>query len=358
MIALLPSHGLTLRGLEASGQLGRLIRREFTAYGHAFAGAVWCGYGSEAEDGNAAWYLPPDFRSVFRPARIPPRAWGVLLPLARGRVLRTCAGVRVLGLTGALPAIIARRLWGLPYILQVGYDAPAVARSHGKPLRARCLTWLGSLAIREAEGVVFASQALHRASGGRAARSVVIPNGVDLSIWRPTWAGPSGQRRVVYWGRLSREKGLLPLAVACQKVGATLHMIGEGPLHDALIAAGATCYGPSPHEAIPALVREMSAFCLPSETEGSPKSLIEALALGLPCAASRPAWAALGHGRLGPAFTPGDVDGIAAALDEALADAGPWPLASAVGRALVESQFDLAVLLRREIAFVKEVLDG
>lgn len=358
MIALLPSHGLTLRGLEASGQLGRLIRREFTAYGHAFAGALWCGYGSEAEDGNAAWYLPPDFRSVFRPARIPPRVWGALLPVARGRVLRTCAGMRVLGLTGALPAIIACRLWGLPFVLQVGYDAPAVARSHGKPLRARCLGWLRSLAIREATGVVFASPALHRASGGRAARSVVIPNGVDLSLWRPTWAGPSGERRVVYWGRLSREKGLLPLAVACQKVGATLHVIGDGPLRQALSAAGATSYGRVAHEDLPPLVSGMDAFCLPSETEGSPKSLLEALAIGLPCAASRPAWAALGHGRMGPTFTPGDVDGTAVALEEALADAGPWPLASAVGRALVESEFDLAVLLRREIAFVKEVLDA
>lgn len=355
MIALLPSHGLTLSALEVSGQFARLCQREFGAYAHTFGGALWCGYGSETQDRIAAVRVPWNFRVTFRPTHVPPLLWAILLPLARGHLLRECLGVRVLGLTGALPALLARRRLGLRFVLQVGYDAPAVARSHGKTVRARLLAVLERCALRFAVGVVFSSPSLVRPIGGRA---VVIPNGVDLSLWRPTWPGPSGQRRVVYWGRLSREKGLLALAAACREVGATLHVIGDGPLRQELIAAGAIYYGVRAHEAISPLVREMDCFCLPSETEGSPKALIEAMASGLPCAASRPGWTALGNGRSGPTFAPGDIRGIAAALREVLDDPEAAHLASAVGRARVEAEFDLAVLLRKEINFVREVLHG
>lgn len=364
MIGLLPGFGTTLTALEASGQLDR-CRVEWRAYAQAFGGAHWFGYGGETVDLDAqgvAVTLPGRFR------------WGahvetLAMPFLRSWAFRRCGAVRVLNLTGVIPALIARDLYGTPYVLQVGYDAPAVARAHGKPLRAWFLRHLQDLAVQRAAGVIYATTALWEADYRRGlhepGHDVVIPNGVDLKHFRPLWRCPAGksQRRVVYVGRLSREKNLDLLAVACYRIGATLHLFGAGPLAPQLAALpGVTCYGPVPHYSLPKILADFDAFCLPSATEGSPKALLEAMAVGVPCVAAR---GLLEGGSVWPHqggshawFQPRDMPDFAAALRSVLDDADAAAAFSTGGRRWVEAHHDLKKTLANEIAFTQNAVEA
>lgn len=371
MIGLLPALGLGLRDLHASGQLGRLVGHEFKAYAKAFGGrALWCSYRTVSQEAEAiqeiGWALDGSDRGWLsllpKGEGWPPFAWALVLPVARRTAIRRCRGLRVLSLTGALPALVAQRLWGMPYVLQVGYDAPAVARAHGKPLRA-CLLWaFERWAVRRAQGVVFASEVLRARVGALAKGQItVIPNGVDLEAFRPRWRPNSGHspKRVAYVGRLSREKRLPALVEACQRLHAELHCFGEGPLRPLLSGQPwVRLHGAVPHESLPKRLAAMDLFCLPSATEGSPKALLEAMACGLPAVVSRPvAEAVLLRDEVFPppfGIADGDLtESLSALLDPVTAN-----LFSALGRAFVQARHDLKKTLAAEVAFVQNVLDG
>ena len=346
--------GTTLTTIEASGQFDRCAL-EWRAYARAFGGAYWFGYGGETVDFDAqgvAVVVPGRFR-------LGAHAEALAMPFLRSWAFRRCRALRVLNLTGVVPALVARALLGTPFVLQVGYDAPAVARAHGKPVRARLLRHLQDLAVQRAAGVIYATRELfmwYAKWPWQRPPSVVIPNGVDLEHFRPLWRCPPGKsrRRVVYVGRLSREKNLDLLAAACHRIRATLHLFGAGPLAARLAALpGVTAYGPVPHYALPKILADFDAFCLPSETEGSPKALLEAMAVGVPCLAS-------------VGLLP--TDGCVVVFDpqEDLADALAWVLAdpaqamrmSEAGRRWVEVRHDLRKTLQDEIAFVHNAVEG
>lgn len=383
MIGLLPGLGTTLGSLEASGQLDR-CRLEWRAYARAFGGARWFGYGSEtavftvsgADGASRTNDRPPPgcawLEALPKPRWAGARAWALLMPLLQPE-LRRCRVLRVLNLTGVIPALIAQ---DTPYILQVGYDAPAVARAHGKPLRAWCLRQLQDLAVQRATGVIYATTALwevdYRRGLHKPGRDTVIPNGVDLEHFRPLWRCPPGksQRRVVYVGRLSPEKNLDLLAAACRRIGATLHLFGAGPLAAQLSALpGVTTYGPVPHYSLPKILASFDAFCLSSATEGSPKALLEALAVGVPSVAAR---GLLECGSPWPPhpldgrderwshcwFNPGDVDDLTATLASVLDDPTVAATFSRGGRRWIEARHDLRKTLQDEIAFVHNAVEG
>ena len=139
---------------------------------------------------------------------------------------------------------------------------------------------------------------------------------------------PGGDGSAVFVGRLSEEKGILPLLAAWEHLDVPLTIIGAGPMGD-LVAEAAR-----KNPAIRPLGRQTSAqiydtvgraslLVLPSVCyENFPCVAAEAFAVGTPIIAS-------GHGamadvvgadgRLGALFTPGDPAALAAAVTAMLA---------------------------------------
>lgn len=135
----------------------------------------------------------------------------------------------------------------------------------------------------------------------------VVPNGVDLAVFRPS---PHERQSftVLFLGRLIPNKGPHRLleAVPHLDAGITVTFIGDGPLYQQLrqrarqlgVADRVTFAGarPDPHRFLPT----GSVLVRPSDTEGLFLAVLEALACGLPVIAS-PAAAAtiIEHGRNG-----------------------------------------------------------
>lgn len=94
----------------------------------------------------------------------------------------------------------------------------------------------------------------------------------------------------LYVGRLAPEKGLRFLLRVWERVEHPLLIVGEGPELDHLkeVAPPHVSFGGSvPGEAVPDLLRQAKALVVPSQWyEGTPRSVIEAYAVGVPVLSS------------------------------------------------------------------------
>lgn len=169
-------------------------------------------------------------------------------------------------------------------------------------------TALERTATASADRFVCVSQAVAescRRRGFAAEKLVVIPNGVELSVFREAIAadlpslGVSASRRVIlYVGRLDKQKGLdyffreLP-AVFRELPDHDVLVVGDGPLrsrlyrlvHEKNIESRVHFAGWQPN--VPSLLAASEVLVLPSRWEGMPNVVLEAMAAGKPVIATQ-----------------------------------------------------------------------
>ena len=177
-----------------------------------------------------------------------------------------------------------------------------------------------------------------------ARRIEVIPNGVDTESFRP---GASRKRRAAFIvgsvGSLTPVKNhaLLIHAAAALIAGGQeveVRLAGEGLERDPLesladsLGIAARVRLPGHVADIPGFLQRLDAFVLPSRSEAHPNALLEAMACGLPCVATRVGGVdeVLDAGRVGMLIEAGDQK----ALEDALARlAGRPELRAELGKA-------------------------
>jgi len=366
-LGLLPALGDGIASLRRAGQASRLVDGYLVPYARAFDRVWYASYLPEA----LADYTD-DARLLAAVRLLAPRRRGarlaraVSIPFAHAGDLRRCAVFRVFQLTGVIPAILARARWGTPFVTSYGFWSARLSRPGAPRVAKRVLERIG---LRLAAAVIVPTEELraHVATMTAPTRIHVIPNGVDLSRFKPRGRREARGGEVVYVGRLSDEKNLSALVRAAAllrpRLAARLVMVGDGPARESLRAearaAGVRLEFPGvvDHARVPEWLERANVFALPSFTEGHPKVLIEAMAAGLPCVASNCPGnhALIEHGVTGLLFEPADVSGIAACLERVLGDAD---LASSLGRRareVAERDFDLSELVEREIALLLRV---
>jgi glycosyltransferase involved in cell wall biosynthesis len=253
-------------------------------------------------------------------------------------------------LTVAMPALLARRLRGTPFLFEIRDPWPELPRAMGAapPLALAAMEPLASAACRQAAGVVALSQGMAETAIARGAdpdRVSVVPNGCDLDLfgpqvapWRPDGVA-SWELLAVYAGAHGRANGLdqlLDAAEALRRRGdrrIRLLLVGEGSEKPRL-RAEAAARGLSnvsfmdglPKLRLAALLAgaQVGVQCLAPVPEfaewTAPNKLMDYLAAGLPVVANLPGRAARllaagdGHGPCGIATPPGDAAGLADAL--------------------------------------------
>ncbi|MGE0710969.1 MAG: glycosyltransferase [Planctomycetota bacterium] len=195
-------------------------------------------------------------------------------------------------------------------------------------------------------------------------RLVHLPNAIEVAAWErevePAALPWRGCRVVLFLGRLTAQKRVDVLLSAFARLlpaapDARLALCGEGPLRAALEAqARALELGDrvaflGVRSDVLALHRAASAFVLPSDAEGIPNTLLEALAAGTPAVASDVGGTrdVLRPDRDGLLVPPGDAEALAAALGRLLEDPALARRLAASGRARVREEFALPLLAGR-----------
>lgn len=372
ILGLLPELAGGLGELARTGQHTRFVDGYLGPYARAFDEVRYFSYLRESLD---EYTDDADLRArvhVFPGGGWHPWLYGFAMPLRYGRALAGCGVLRVFHVTGVLPALIARRRSGVPFVTTYGFWYERLARTRGRAWLRRGISALG-LAAADAVIVTTPALAAHVATHVRDARKVhLIPNGVDTAKFLPAaGARPAAtrarRRRLLFVGRLAPEKSLETLVAAARKLSGRFELelvfAGDGPLRARLAAAAADAgvplalSGVVDHRALPPLYASADAFVLPSLTEGHPKALIEALSAGVPCVASDlPATrSVLADGAAGLLVEPGDADALAAALERVLGDDAFAHELGERGRARAVEQYDLGGLVAREIDLLVDV---
>lgn len=288
------------------------------------------------------------------------------------RLMRRTDVVHVHGYsTKNVVVTMAAKTLGKPIVMTLhtaGHDEPAAIDRQGRLAR-----W----AFRSADRYTGVSPALvdaFLAAGMPREQIVLVPNGIDIARFTPAGAAERVALRdslklradrpvIAFVGFFSRDKqprvlfdAWLQLQTA-RRIDATLLLVGAttsaysevdntiAPAIQADAAAAAVAdrvhfAGVTPD--VPSYLRAADVFVLPSRREGLPVALLEAMACGLPCVASRlpgSTDAIVEHGVNGLLVPPGDVAALSNAIDMVLSDAGERGRLGAAARATIMQRY-------------------
>jgi len=366
VLGLLPAIRGGLGELAKTGQHTRLIDGYLTPYARAFEAVHYFSYldeslGTYTTDAE----LGANVR-LHRGGGWHPWAYGFVLPLRYARELQQCSILRVFQVTGALPAVIAKRRYGVPFVTTYGFWYKRLKRSR---LRGALHRGVEALGLRAADGVIVTTPELGAYVAARvgAAKVHLIPNGVDTARFAPAPRAARQMRNVLYVGRLSEEKNLGAIVDAAARLAGRFELritfVGDGPAR-ARLEADASRRGVAAgfvpvveHRRVPTYLTDADVFVLPSYTEGHPKILLEAMSAGVPCVASDVGGnrAIIEPGVTGLLFDLGDPGALAGAMARVLGDPACARALGERARARAVERYDLTRLVAEEIDLLKRL---
>jgi glycosyltransferase involved in cell wall biosynthesis len=192
-------------------------------------------------------------------------------------------------------------------------------------------------------------------------RVSVIPNGIDCHRFLPppTADRNPGEPVILCVARLVPDKDLVTLISAFELLlhrlpSARLQLVGDGPLQHEICAAaqrripnGRFQWLPGRRDLIP-LYQAASLFALSSIMEGFPNVVLEAMACGLPVAATRVGGLqeVVEHGRTGLLSNPRDPAALADSMMVLLDDDGKRTAFGAAGRRRALDHFSIDSITR------------
>jgi len=292
----------------------------------------------------------------------------VQIPFAHADLVRRCGALRAFQITGVIPALVARRRFGVPFVTTYGFWYGSLSEPGPKRLLKAALEHLG---LRGASAVIATTESLRARAARLAVRVELIPNGVDTRHFAAPSPGPTprpgGRRRLLYVGRLSTEKNLSTVIRAAalleRRVPVQLVIAGDGPQRATLVAEAAAAsvplelLGVVDQRALPPVYASADAFVLASFTEGHPKVLLEAMSMALPCVASDCDGnrSLITPGKTGLLFDAHRPEELASLLEGVLTQPD---LAASLGRSareVIVARYDLGVLVDREINLIREI---
>jgi len=218
--------------------------------------------------------------------------YSFMLPLIHRDILKHIDVVKTNQMWGSWSAVLAKLLYRNKLVVRTGYMLSINAlRSNAKSEIKWILRIVESIAYKFADGVITSSQTNfeyveknYRPSG----LHVVIPNYVETDIFKPMET-PKKENSICFVGRLSQEKNLYALVEALEGLCPTsLDIIGSGPLLRGLKDfiehnnINVNFLGNVPNHKLPEILNQHEVFILPSLYENMPKTLLEAMACGMP----------------------------------------------------------------------------
>lgn len=295
-------------------------------------------------------------------------------------------------------AVVMAKLLGKRCVLRAGvcgeFSGEYITADGGVSRRA--LSWLAAplalrtAVLRRADGFISncaqISEEFERHGVARQ-RITLMPGGVDTERFQPATSDerarlraqlrlPSDRSLIGYSGKLNRGKGIdhliaaLPLILKRQPA-AHLVLIGGGAnqslsqehtlramVRDAGLEDRVTFTGYVQN--VPEHLRSLDVFVLPTEHEALPNALMEAMASGLPCVATRVGGIPdlIEDGVSGRLIEPGDVEALARALIELWEDAALAQRYGLAARRTIEARYSLDELARRHVTFLSGLMNG
>jgi len=277
----------------------------------------------------------------------------------------------------AFPAVLAGRWFGKKTIVKTansgqGSDILRMQKNDLLPGQRQMLP----VALGADQIVAINQQVIEelRQAGVPSERIVVIPNGVEVNgLSHKCDYGLDGTVTVVFVGRLHSQKGLNVLLQAFKQVIRSrlgiswrLWLLGDGPLRPELetmakqlgIAQEVEFWGQVNN--VPDYLAQADMFVLPSQAEGMSNALLEAMAHGLPCVATRISGNTdlIQHGENGLLVHPESETALAEALIHLSDDEALRQQVGRMARQMVEAEYSIDSIAKRYIRLYRTLLQA
>lgn len=258
--------------------------------------------------------------------------------------------------SAATAALLVRKIYGIPYSITVHgsdefYDV-RFYRLREKIERASFICCVSSFTR---------SQVMKETAPEDWAKLEVCPLGVDPQVFTPR-VGEPAVFTVACTGGLVFGKGQMTLMAAIAKLRsrgrrARLDLVGDGPARRAMeqeagrlnIAADVTFHGSINQDRVREILLSASVFVLPSFAEGVPVSLMEAMAMEIPCIGTYAGGIPelIRSGEDGILVSPSDPDALAAAIEELMDNPELRLRLGKAGRRRVAGEYNLTTNVER-----------
>jgi glycosyltransferase involved in cell wall biosynthesis len=268
-------------------------------------------------------------------------------------------------------ALVAARQIGIPTVLTLHIAAPESFRGWRGTVARMYGSTVGKGLVASADAVVAVSEAVARSVTKRSGQILrVIPNGVDIERFHPNPSREPGLR-IVFVGRFIANKGPDVAIEAFDMVqervtGATMVMVGDGPMADSLrrqvdehgLGEAVTFLGLQ--DDVSGILRQSDIFVRPSEVEGMPLTILEAMATGLPVVACDVGGVSevVSAGLTGHVVPPGSAREVAGALLDILTDKGKAAAMGAAGLSRAREGFSWEATTAANLDLFQELTRG
>lgn len=285
--------------------------------------------------------------------------YSVMMPLYHGKQLSKCGVFKTNQMDGSIAGVIASQLFNVPLYLRTGYTLSLFTK------RIHRDNTLRSLYARLVERLAYYNCAVSSVSSNYDRRyismrfkkllvkPIVVGNYIDVRSFAPR-ADIVRFDRVLFVGRISRQKNIDAAIEACAEVGIGLDIVGTGPDIQAMkslatkVNADLQWLGIISNADLPDILARYRYFLLPSLWEGLPKALLEAMAMGMVCIGTNVTGIneLLVDGVTGFVSETSDAGGIAKTIGRALK--GDHSAIGNSARNLISKEYSLDAIASRE----------
>jgi len=314
----------------------------------------------------------------FHQPFVPKWGWGRTFFL--GCVLRTRALIRSLrpdivhGQGSERDCAMEAVLSGFPNVLTLhgNMRVHAARPDNGNPRYYRMAAKLEAFCLARTDGVVAISRYTRDLVADATARTWLLPNAVDSRFFSVE-PQVGGVPRILFVGTINERKNPLALLRVCRELllagRCTLAFAGDGSAEsqyckefkrEADGLPGVELLGFIGREALLSEFAKSSLLVLPTYEDNCPMVVLEAMAAGLPVAASHVGGVPdlIDEGVQGLMFAPDDPTAIRAAVEKLVTDAAFRRDAGEAGRRKAQAEFHPVRIAQRHMEIYREVLAG
>jgi glycosyltransferase involved in cell wall biosynthesis len=288
-----------------------------------------------------------------------------LIPLIHGNTLRKTDVIKTNQMAGADIALRSARFWNKPIIARMGYMwSHHAANQFGyESEQAQLARKIEADVLPSVDRIVVTAPQMMDDIVNRFPQTAdkihIIPNNVDTSMFCPT--RQDQQYDILFIGRLEKQKNINSLLQAITTLDLKALIVGNGSLatevESYLQNSRIEWRNRVPNTDIPGLMNSARLFVLPSHYEGHPKTLIEAMACGLPVlGANSPGIRdVIQHGQNGW-LCETDSHSIAEAIDHILSDRELQVSLGRQARKFAVDNYALDRIVDKEIQLIESLL--
>lgn len=217
--------------------------------------------------------------------------YSFLIPLIHCKILKDVDILKTNQMWGSWSAILAKLIYRKKLVVRTGYMLSiSFMKRNPKSWRKWIMKIIEWAAYKLADRIITSSKRNFEYVERNYSPSgihILIPNYIETDVFKPmNTAKKKGS--ICFIGKLTKQKNLFALLEALKDSPYTLSIIGSGEQEERLKKfadenkVNVDFLGNVPNHELPKILNQHELFILPSLYEGMPKTLLEAMACGLP----------------------------------------------------------------------------